>query len=525
MERLYAEAIKNAGSHLAVLSSPADVFAVCAKIAKVSGCYLLYAETDKEDLAKAKTCESDGAAWVDAIEQHSGRSRTPAPAFVKNLPKQVVRSWRIVADWLTKQTPASSSASGMSVIPRRVATSVLYLVAVSDEACGGLGLPDGGSKKFFSLVSNLRLARIGTLCRFILSPTVRVLPKQHTPKFGLNLRNLTHHLAYCENPEVGVKWNINPVLERETVSFNVLLVPWPFEVRPSDIRAAEHTSSSSGVGYFDYAPGLKSNPVKDITALVNLAESRGQRVDLVVMPECAVSESEWKSLSTALLNRKISLLSGVSGRSGNATRATNSVRLKVPGNPGDLLTQHKHHRWKLEKNQIRTYGLGGTLSCTTEWWENIELRPREVNFFAFTKNLVVCPLICEDLARQDPVADVVRSVGPNLVIALLMDGPQLANRWPARYASVLADDPGSSVLTLSSLGMVKISRPPRGADLRRAIASWKEPQGDYTEICLPLDAKSALLNIQFLRESEQTVDGRGDAGVASSPVLAGIHYV
>jgi hypothetical protein len=49
------------------------------------------------------------------------------------------------------------------------------------------------------------------------------------------------------------------------------------------------------------------------------------------------------------------------------------------------------------------------------------------------------------------------AIGPNLVIALLMDGPQLENRWPARYATVLAEDPGSAVLTVTSLGMVRRS--------------------------------------------------------------------
>ena len=29
--------------------------------------------------------------------------------------------------------------------------------------------------------------------------------------------------------------------------------------------------------------------------------------------------------------------------------------------------------------------------------------------------------------------------------------------WPARYATVLSDDPGSSVLTLTSVGMVDLS--------------------------------------------------------------------
>ena len=46
-----------------------------------------------------------------------------------------------------------------------------------------------------------------------------------------------------------------------------------------------------------------------------------------------------------------------------------------------------------------------------------------------------------------------RAVGPNLIIALLADGPQIASRWPGRYAAAFADDPGSSVLTLTSAGM------------------------------------------------------------------------
>ena len=62
-------------------------------------------------------------------------------------------------------------------------------------------------------------------------------------------------------------------------------------------------------------------------------------------------------------------------------------------------------------------------------------------------------------AEPEPAAELIRAVGPNLLIALLMDGPQLSNRWPARYAAVLAEDPGTSVLTLTSLGMAERSRP------------------------------------------------------------------
>ena len=56
------------------------------------------------------------------------------------------------------------------------------------------------------------------------------------------------------------------------------------------------------------------------------------------------------------------------------------------------------------------------------------------------------PVGREDLARLDEVADLVRRIGPSLIIAVLLDGPQLATRWPCRYASIVADDPGSSGL-------------------------------------------------------------------------------
>ena len=75
-----------------------------------------------------------------------------------------------------------------------------------------------------------------------------------------------------------------------------------------------------------------------------------------------------------------------------------------------------------------------------------------------------------------------RSARP-LVIVGLLDGPQLASRWSARYASVLADDPGSSVLTLSSFGMVERSRP-EGREASRVIALWKDSTTGVREIPL-----------------------------------------
>ncbi len=73
-------------------------------------------------------------------------------------------------------------------------------------------------------------------------------------------------------------------------------------------------------------------------------------------------------------------------------------------------------------------------------------------------------------------------MGPNFVVCLLLDGPQLSNRWPGKYAAVLADDPGSSVLSLTALGMTLratgLGHPPS-----REVALWSEPgQGSETLI-------------------------------------------
>jgi len=140
--------------------------------------------------------------------------------------------------------------------------------------------------------------------------------------------------------------------------------------------------------------------------------------------------------------------------------------------------------------------------------------------------LTVSPLICEDLARQHPIADVMRAVGPNLVIALLMDGPQLPSRWPARYATVLADDPGSSVLTFSSLGMVLLSKPPNSHQKCRTVALWKDAKsGAPVPIELPEGASGILLTLSVQYMEEWTADGRSDDKTTGYPILAGIHPV
>jgi hypothetical protein len=152
------------------------------------------------------------------------------------------------------------------------------------------------------------------------------------------------------------------------------------------------------------------------------------------------------------------------------------------------------------------------------------LSTRSVRIIDSGGGATLAPLICEDLARLDEVADVLRRIGPSFVLALLLDGPQLAQRWACRYASVLSEDPGCAVLTLSSLGMVKRARPP-GCAPSRAVAMWSDPTSGA--ICLELGRGAGALLIRSTVRSTTawTADGRRYPVGMPSSVLTGVSHL
>jgi hypothetical protein len=179
--------------------------------------------------------------------------------------------------------------------------------------------------------------------------------------------------------------------------------------------------------------------------------------------------------------------------------------------------QYKHHRWQLERSQIRRYGLSSVLDSKKMWWESIKIPKRRVSLLNVGDRITISHLICEDLARQDPIAELVRHVGPSLVVTILMDGPQLRSRWSARYATVLSDDPGSSVITLTSLGMVKRHQSEHGL-MSRVVALWNESSAGHSrEIELAPGAEAVLLSLWIDEIPEKTADGREET-IATSVV-------
>lgn len=258
-----------------------------------------------------------------------------------------------------------------------------------------------------------------------------------------------------------------------------------------------------------------------VVALFDRARSIVPSVDGVILPELSLSEGEYEQLRKLIVEeRKAMLVAGVGDSARDGHFGENYVRFDIPieiaaTDEEDRATvepQRKHHRWLLDGSQISQYGLSTNLDARRKWWECIDISQRELAFVSMERWLTMSVLICEDLARQDPVAELIRSVGPNLVVALLADGPQLAARWPARYATVLADDPGSSVLTLTSVGMVDLCRGPRRMLEARPVALWKDAiSGGPYELNLPADADALLLCLGVDRREEWTADGRSDA--------------
>jgi hypothetical protein len=499
---------------------------LCASLLVRSGayCQTLVEWPPREPLKKSPR------AWARAIANLGDDWRI---AWVKNqeLPAPVEECWRVITqNWNTGIPSIVQNTS--------LCQAILQLCAASDEASEGVGNmhPDDQNlvdERFLDRADELlaRNERGSSLCDEIHPSRARVLPKMHTPWSGLTIRSLSLYLCLCDIEEVSPEW-IPVAGDPGQKSMNLLLVPWPFRVVPSQFERAVSARGEmknmpdDQFGFFTFRHREDTAPVSAVEAVRDLyetAKSEMGQIDGIVLPELALSQEEHDALRPFVLDRGAFLVSGV-GASSKPSRehGVNRVCLDIPHEAP--LWQAKHHRWKLDAAQVRQYGLGSRLSVDRHWWEHVDLSDRRLLFVSLPA-LVMSVLICEDLARPDPVGNLIRAVGPNLVVALLMDGPQLKGRWPERYAMALADDPGSSVLSLTSLGMSELSRPSQGASRSRVVALWKDHNGPSTEIELPAGCGGIVVSLSFQPEEEWTADGRRDYGSAVFPTLSGVRPV
>lgn len=494
---------------------PADVFAVTASVLSRSGAYTRCIQTWPPKRF------ADLRQWISHVRR-IGRDWREGVAEEGNfVPPQVEVWWDTLQRGLDVALPDLAQDTPLC-------EALFQLTAAADEACVGLGLSFKATEKdpFREDSETLLLLKKGwgSLCRDIHPSRVRVLPKMHTPQRGMTMRSLTHNLALCEGRGVDLSWHKIP-FGTQRGSLNLLVVPWPKVVSPTQFSFAEgDLAMPENHGFFSYSPAeLVEDTLEHLLEVFDAAVRTVGRVDGVILPELAVTEPQYVQLREQILSRGAFLLSGYADT--RQQFSLNCLAMDFPRPDGTCVSvgpQHKHHRWALDRAQIVQYGLGSVLDHTACHWEHIPLEGRTLSFVALNDRLTLTALICEDLARQDPVSDAVRAVGPNLIVALLMDGPQLNTRWPARYATVLADDPGSSVLTLTSLGMAALSCP-RDSSPSRAVALWKDAHtGAPRELELPEHADALALSIVLDAMPEWTADGRDDGGATGFPILAGV---
>lgn len=531
----------------ACLAWPPDSFAIAGSILSNTGAYTEVLNSWPPGANPRNTPAENAARWQTKVKAAAATWRRTCLWVPPRPPAFVRQQWSEIEKGLDCNLATFREDSARPGSPEnRVCKSLLTLLAIADEACIGVGLSEdwlssetATDLRFLtSCLGNLlessgdTRSRGATLTRNVKGQVLRVLPKLRTPQTGLNLRNLSHNLALLRSDELRPGWALAPGGDLEPQgALNILLIPFPWDVRPTDFQP--HPYSFDGeFGTFSYRPQKDTKLVASTRELVRKAEDLCGPVHGIIYPELALCDSEFDELISELGDTGAFLLAGTRAEGVTSTQSVNSfrfhanIRFRHLDSPQSVdLEQRKHHRWKLDKSQISQYGLGSVLHPSRSWWEESAFGVRELWFINLRRWLTVSVLICEDLARQEPVAETLRAVGPNLVIALLMDGPQLETRWPARYATVLAEDPGSSVLTLTCAGLCALSRGPDGTAGSRKVALWKDLGGKATEIELRPGSHGIVLNLASQLRCEVAADGRRDDGLTSCPILSGVHYV
>lgn len=522
---------------------PPDLFAVSGTLVDLSSCYSFARFEDNGScnpftISFAEKAQAIGCAWRKEVGE-DGKLSVKTEGDIQTLWNELISNQSA-----SLECRISSDGSLLSWCK-----AALQLMAISDEASVGMGFPiDSSRDKELPFASTYykwndahwqnvktRNWRVATVCLHVPHSEICVQPKTLTTQMGCTARSLSHHLALLPpSTHVTTQWFVGPPFEVNTEEpRNILLIPFPYNIDANCFRAI-NTQQKEGWGHFEI--DQKWLPTSDeqgepfcsfIEVLVKQAKREVDCVHAIILPELALSEALAQRVA-----RRIAESNGLEMFvSGISTDMFTVAKKKEPANAaytslyhrGEMIArwwQYKHHSWRLDSGQIGQYSITQILDPSILWWEHIgfagrDAKEREIDrsvwFYASGGGWSLATLICEDLARIDPVQSVVRAIGPNLLIVLLMDGPQLGQRWSSRYATVLADDPGSSVLTLTCLGMIRRSRGPQS----QIIALWKDAFRGAQELSLAYGAHALLLTITPRRQKERTLDRRSDTGATT----------
>ena len=517
-----------------------DLFAVTSHLLEISGAFSFYsagANPPHEEqpvrlwLSSAETGEAVhvGDVWSNAYVEE------PAPAAVAERWISLIEHW----NW-----PINSRAYQATSCTPNWWAPAFFLFVTADEASKHVGFPvalEGVDQMTRNLANYFeyrdaanvkrKLGASGrrqlpnsypSMCQFADPDVVCVQPKSLVSSVGGGTRVFSHHLANLRaRGLVRTQWASATYSSKKDDSddLNLLLVPMPYELSAENFKRYKNGSRKrpGATGSWrtfkvDQTWLRKLDPATHILQSIEQCESKGHDVHGVVLPELALNAEAYSRLSDQLADETNTefLVSGCAqdcdGRDGNYVWCSRYDRDPTRKEGFEtVFIQSKHHRWKLDKGQIKRYGIGKSLSEDYDWWEHINVGGRELNFASFRSNSVFSTIICEDLARSEPCHEILRSVGPNLLFALLMDGPQIEKRWPPRYSSYLSEDPGIAVLTLTSRGLIHLSDP---ESQNACVAHFRDGSGKIELIECPADADAVLLRLKSKPDQVEAIDGR-----------------
>lgn len=575
-----------------ILLWPPDVFALTHQLLSNTGAYRYvvqpYEEWPKSEKDWKDELERQSVQWYETLS--SGSAPHNLPEILKFFKETIKAQYYVnLPDFLKKLIDDDQNSTDDEKSNNwKLRKAILSAHVLADHACQDFGMPLGEAlqilshpshqpiatkaltpiqyhnRAFIHFLANLLLAESGSLACWP-RQQIKVFPKLRTPAIGMTIRSLSHYLT-AHQTEINVNWRTLPLVNVDEDTLNILVVPWPFEVGPKNFKPSGHVISRTSRDksrYFEYE--TQSFDPEFLRRMLDQAEIHVSRIHMIIFPELALSKDNYVAVQSMLHDRFYNhgekspksppiLIAGVQYKGNDEPIATQRLhpddKSKDPKeNSGENLTkntvvissffagkwysitQPKHHRWKLDRSQIRQYNLAGKLPAAKNWWEATPISRRELTILAPSSWFALAPLICEDLARQEPVSEVIRGIGPTLVVALLLDGPQMSARWPGRYASVLADDPGSSVLSVSALGMVQLSTPANNTSTSKksqSIILWKDnATGAARELELwTTDSKKPtgiVISATAQWEEEVTSDGRGDGDNAAIFAIEGQH--
>jgi hypothetical protein len=248
--------------------------------------------------------------WSEAVEEAGRQWSMWVKERLGSIPHLLAEEWSIFRE--RAGMPLESLAEGRDL---RMCEALMTLHAIADEACAGLGMAldrSDGKGSLYRARGRELLARTGSLAR---SPPhfLRVLPKVRTTPNGTSFRSFSRY-ACVQGPGVEARWHKVPVHRRGTEPparrSNLLLLPWPLRVRESDFRPVEASVQrvdKEPFGFFEFAPSEKLD-LDLVSRVIVAARDEVDSVDVVLLPESAVDESDINDLEALLERHGVAML-------------------------------------------------------------------------------------------------------------------------------------------------------------------------------------------------------------------------